>query len=105
MNAWPAAVVGGVVLVSLVLAGAQQRLARELLRREIYWAPAEVTGSFFAPGRGEYYAWLWYLWTRRWRRIDDAALRARCRRWFLIDTLLQPPLWALAGYAAWLLAH
>lgn len=104
-RAWLLAVVGGVIVISLALAGLQQRLARELLHREIYWAPDQVSGRFFMSGRGEYYAWLLYLWARRWRRIGDAALRTRCRRWFLINTLVQLPLWALAGYAAYLLAR
>lgn len=102
---WPYVVAGGVAAVSIVLAALQQRLARDLLRRDIYWAPDRMTGSFLVPGRGEYYAWLWYLFTLRWRRITEPTLRARCRRWFLIDAMLQAPLWAFAAYALYRIAR
>lgn len=74
-----------VFLIRLVLAFPEQRFAQRLLSANVKWSSLG-TAHLFDIKEGA--LWKFYLWSFRWRRLDDVSLQKGCSRWLILDFIL-----------------
>lgn len=74
-----------ILLIRLALVIPEQRFAQLLLSRGARWTSL---GSAHLFDIRQGLLWQLYLWSFRWRELQDPALRRRCARWSLVSLIL-----------------
>lgn len=74
-----------IVLIRLVLILPEQKFAQQLLSAGIRWSPL---GTAHLLDIKQGMLWQLYLWSFRWRRVQDLSLRRRCARWLIVGSIL-----------------
>lgn len=74
----------GVAVLRLLTILREQPFAQALLVAGAGWTKLE--GAYLFDIR-QGVLWKFYLWSLRWRRLPDPALKVRCVRWLVFDVV------------------